>query len=486
MKSLRDLPAVQIGLGIALRLIFIGGHAVMLPIGLVFERLIAREDRPRLWRLLARSLNRFIFTSFGLRMHGTAHIPSPTEHARLYISNHPTMIDGFLYFMFLGPEIIPLTAPAKMQIFPFNVWFPKMGIVDVARDAYDSVHADNAQDRHEAVESLVSYAVREQKSLLIFPEGHIEHDGGIHYIHTGAARVSIRAHVPIVPLVLANMDRIFLPGLRYRPGPVYVRVGQEIRPPAVARELPYRRAVKQYSNAIAQTLYTMIPARMLPSDLQATDPARIGVFVDIDRTLYKGYSQVDFLKFLEKRGKVARGTCRQLARYMLAEKLHLLSHDELMRRAYAFTNGWSETDLANEAEVFFKQQAVSRFVHNLLPILKDHAKRGHQIFLVSEVIRPLARHFKEFVGARDIAVTQLKKKNGHYTGEILQFCYGIEKAKRVEALALEYNVDLHRSYAYGDSMSDFPMLHSVRHAVVVRPKRALRREALAAHWPIVT
>lgn len=486
MKPLRDIPAVQIFLGIALRLFFIGGHALMLPVGLVFERFVAHEDRPRLWRLLARSLNRCIFTLFGLRMIGTAHIPSPTEHARLYISNHPTMIDGFLYFMFLGPEIIPLTAPAKMQIFPFNVWFPKMGIVDVTRDAYDAIHADTAQGRHEAVESLVQYALREQKSLLIFPEGHIEHGGGVHYIHTGSARVAIRAHIPVVPLVLANMDRIFLEGVRYRPGPVYVRVGKEITPPTVARTLPYRRAVKQFSATIAQTLYGMIPARMLPSDLGAADPARIGVFVDIDRTLYKTYSQADFLKWLEKRGKVAPGTVRHLVWYMFEEKVHLLSHDRLMRQAYTFTQGWTEADLAAEAELFFKQECISKMVHNLMPILKDHQKRGHQIFLVSEVIRPLARHFKEFVGARDIAVTQLKKSQGVYTGEVAQFCFGTEKAKRVEALALEYGIDLHRSYAYGDSLSDFPMLHMVRHAVAVRPKSALRRVANQSRWPIVT
>lgn len=484
MKALRDLSAVQIILGIALRLVFIGGHALIFPIGLLVEHLIAREDRPRFWRLLARNLNRRIFSLFGLRMIGTGHIPSPTEHARLYISNHPTMIDGFLYFMFLGPEIIPLTAPAKMQIFPFNKWFPKMGMVDVARDAYDSIHADTAQDRHDAIRSLVAYAAREQKSLLIFPEGHIEH-GGVHYIHTGAARVSIRAHIPIVPLVLANMDRVLLPGVRYRPGPVYVRVGKEINPPAVARTMPYRHAVKEYSNTIAQTLYKMVPARMLPSDLGVADPARIGVFVDIDRTLYKGYSQADFLKWLEKRRVIKAGTVRHLVWYMFEEKIHLLSHNQLMRQAYLFTRDFTEAQLAAEAELFFKQQCVPRLVHNLLPILKDHQKRGHQIFLVSEVIRPLAKHFKEFIGAKDIAVTQLKKSHGVYTGEVAEFCFGIEKAKRVEALALEYGVDLHRSYAYGDSMSDFPMLHLVRHAMAVRPKRALRHAALEARWPII-
>lgn len=458
----------------------------MLPVGLIIERIIAREDRPRLWRLLARSLNRWIFALFGLRMVGTGHIPSPTEHARLYVSNHPTMIDGFLYFMFLGPEIIPLTAPAKMQIFPFNIWFPKMGIVDVARDAYDAIHADSAQDRHEAIESLLSYVVREQKSLLIFPEGHIEHGTGVHYIHTGSARVAIRAHIPVVPLVLANMDRILLGGVKYRPGPVYVRVGQEMSAPAVARTLPYRLAVKQFSSEIAQSLYRMMPARMIPSDLGVADPERIGVFVDIDRTLYKGYSQADFLKWLEKRGKVKPGTVRHLVWYMFEEKIHLLAHSKLMRLAYTFTQGWTEAELAAEAEIFFKEHCVPKLVHNLLPILKDHQKRGHQIFLVSEVIRPLARHFKEFIGAHDIAVTQLKKSQGRYTGEVVQFCFGIEKAKRVEALALEYGIDLHRSYAYGDSLSDFPMLHIVRHAVAVRPKSALHKIALQSRWPIVT
>jgi len=101
------------------------------------------------------------------------------------------------------------------------------------------------------------------------------------------------------------------------------------------------------------------------------------------------------------------------------------------------------------------------------------------------VIPPLARQFQKFFKARDIAVTSLEKKNGLYTGLVNRLCFGEEKAVQVKRLAKKYTIDLEKSYAYGDSPSDIPMLKSVKYKIAVRPKPALKHEALLHNWHIL-
>jgi phosphoserine phosphatase len=45
-------------------------------------------------------------------------------------------------------------------------------------------------------------------------------------------------------------------------------------------------------------------------------------------------------------------------------------------------------------------------------------------------------------------------------------------------------VDLSRSYAYGDSYSDRPLLEAVGHPVAVNPDPQLYRHAKSKQWPV--
>jgi hypothetical protein len=45
---------------------------------------------------------------------------------------------------------------------------------------------------------------------------------------------------------------------------------------------------------------------------------------------------------------------------------------------------------------------------------------------------------------------------------------------------------LERSFAYSDSVTDIPMLEAVGHPYAVNPDRALRKEAVAREWPVLT
>ena len=67
--------------------------------------------------------------------------------------------------------------------------------------------------------------------LGVFPEGRVV-PGGLGRVHPGAAMLSVRAQVPVIPLHIRGSDRAWPHGKRSpRPAPVSVRVGEMLMPP---------------------------------------------------------------------------------------------------------------------------------------------------------------------------------------------------------------------------------------------------------------
>lgn len=466
--------------GAIILLIFLAYLSAHYFITLILEKLAVPEDREQLWRIMAHKKVRFLFKLARIKLHYPPDLLPPPGRPVIFVSNHPSELDGLIYFAVLGPNLIPLSEPYSLLPFPFNRWFPKMGITSVMRDDYDWVMATGGRDKKSAIRELIKKITKQKLNVLIFPEGHYERLNELHYFHTGAARVAISARVPITPLALVNEEHIHLGNLFGRAGHIYIRRHSPLRPPKTLTK------VRQFSEQICEATISLLPQKNIPVDIYDPKPEKIGVFVDIDHTIYKGYSQQDFVKWLMREEWVGKGLALKVFYYLFLEKTRLISHEELMKRALGFLNGWQVEKIEKLAEQFFKEHAIAHLQSRMLPIMKDHQEREHQIILVTEVIEPLARQFQKYFQALDCGHTIVKKnRDGKYTGEVSCLCWREEKANQVNLLAQKYNLDLRKSYAYGDSPSDVDMLRCVKHKVAVCPKSELRHIALSEHWNIL-
>ncbi len=96
-------------------------------------------------------------------------------------------------------------------------------------------------------------------------------------------------------------------------------------------------------------------------------------------------------------------------------------------------------------------------------------------------MRPLARHF----GVSGVIATRAETgPDGRYTGELEFYAYGDGKAEAVRAAAERSGIDLARSFAYTDSITDLPLLEAVGNPVAVNPDKELRKAAEERAWPI--
>jgi HAD superfamily hydrolase (TIGR01490 family) len=119
-------------------------------------------------------------------------------------------------------------------------------------------------------------------------------------------------------------------------------------------------------------------------------------------------------------------------------------------------------------------------------LIAGHKLCGRDVVVVSasgqELVAPIARA----LGATHAMATRMVVEDGKYTGEIAFYCYGEGKVQAIRELAAREGYALEHCYAYSDSITDLPMLEAVGHPSVVNPDRALRKEAIARGWAVLT
>jgi HAD superfamily hydrolase (TIGR01490 family) len=210
-------------------------------------------------------------------------------------------------------------------------------------------------------------------------------------------------------------------------------------------------------------------------------------FFDLDKTIVSRSSSLALSRPMYRAGLVSRTA---ILRGAYAQLVYLLvgADERKMEKAkeamLALSRGWEQSTVEElVADVLIR--VIDPFVYQeALDLIALHRALGRRVYIVSsspeEVVRPLAAHFD----ITDVIATRAEVIDGRYTGELAFYCYGEGKADAIREAAEAQNIDLSRSYAYSDSVTDLPMLREVGHPVAVNPDRELRREAEANGWQI--
>lgn len=168
------------------------------------------------YRALRACVRALLVVGWGLRVHGLERLPPPPY---LLAPNHGSEIDAVVLAASL-PVRPTVLAARDLDRFPvlFRVirWFDPVfvrrgGLADIGsiRDCIARLHRGDV--------------------LAVFPEGRVVQAGALGPFHSGAAFVALRAGVPLVPVALTGLERMWPLGARWpRPSRIAVRFGDPL------------------------------------------------------------------------------------------------------------------------------------------------------------------------------------------------------------------------------------------------------------------
>jgi HAD superfamily hydrolase (TIGR01490 family) len=136
---------------------------------------------------------------------------------------------------------------------------------------------------------------------------------------------------------------------------------------------------------------------------------------------------------------------------------------------------------SNEFQAMINTPAVER--------LNEHLAKGDLVIFISATPNQVTAPIANFFNVDIVCGSKCLIENGIVTRAQYQntLLIGHQKEQLLkEILVQRYNIDLKNSYAYGDHVTDLPLLNLVGNPVAVNPTKSLEKIAVQNHWEIIS
>ncbi|KOF11540.1 haloacid dehalogenase [Planococcus glaciei] len=218
---------------------------------------------------------------------------------------------------------------------------------------------------------------------------------------------------------------------------------------------------------------------------------RVAIF-DFDGTLYSKETfqlMMEHLKTHPVHSKRYRQFYRAIMPPYIGSKLKLVSVKKMREQSVQAYLAALESFTKPELETYFSEIADKMhgdFNPTVVERLKQHVHDNDYVMLVSGAFTPLLHAVTEKLPIGTIIGTEIP-----YAGNILDLkakishIQGPLKTEKIKEALSGQDIDWPNSYAYGDSLSDLPVLELVGHPVAVQPEPSLRNVAKERNWEIL-
>ena len=207
-------------------------------------------------------------------------------------------------------------------------------------------------------------------------------------------------------------------------------------------------------------------------------------FFDIDGTLYREGLITEIFKKLIKSEIVdsERWYNEVKPEYIKWDKRVGNYDNYLLKMANIYVEaikGLHKTQVEFIAKTIIKQKGDKVYTYTRDRILW-HKSQGHLVITISGSPMELVKEMSLKHGFDDyIGTNYLMDSNETYTGEILPMWDSKNKIIAINDFAQKYNIDLDKSYAYGDTAGDFSMMKAVKYPTAINGTKELLLKIIA-------
>ncbi|MEU9393491.1 HAD-IB family hydrolase [Streptomyces sp. NPDC048324] len=197
------------------------------------------------------------------------------------------------------------------------------------------------------------------------------------------------------------------------------------------------------------------------------------VFSDVDETLIRCKSLLEFLDhyFAERHGRQGRRHAAAVRARLASATAAGAGREEANALYYRAWRGELLTEVQQAGRRWYagRRSAAGFFVEATHAALRRHRAEGAELVLVSGSFAAVLEPLAEECGAAQLLCTRPAVADGVLTGELVgEPVIGEGKRRAVRALLADRpHIDPADCHAYGDHVSDLPMLLEVGHPTVV-------------------
>jgi HAD superfamily hydrolase (TIGR01490 family) len=213
----------------------------------------------------------------------------------------------------------------------------------------------------------------------------------------------------------------------------------------------------------------------------------IAAFFDFDETLLDVESGRLGIQWLWDRRLIPIGYILKILAANFLYQRRLLSDERMVKIMLTFYRKKRLADFQNGAVNFYKTYLKPHLAPGILTRVHFHKMKGHLLVLISGSVRYLLEPVVEDLEFDHLLCTDLEvDQNGLMTGKPADLvCVDHNKKVLTLKLAQQLELDLQKSYAYGNHHSDLPLLETVGNPHVVEPNSILEKIAHQRSWPIL-
>ncbi len=204
----------------------------------------------------------------------------------------------------------------------------------------------------------------------------------------------------------------------------------------------------------------------------------IAAFFDIDGTIHRDSLLIEHFKLLVKYGFIDIMTWEGKVKEKFSKwDTRMGNYDdyleELVETYVEALKNFSKTDMDFIAKRVIELKGERVYIYTREK-LKYHLGKGHKVIIISGSPDFLVGKMAEKYGVKDYKGSIYETdERGIFTGEVIPMWNAESKKKAIAEFCRKYDIDLDKSFAYGDTTGDLTMFKKAGNAIAINPARKL-------------